>query len=69
MKTLPAKIALVTAIALGSLFSAEAALAQRYHAAPQTNYSEERPAGYQRFSPHDQQIIDEITRNDRNSGY
>jgi hypothetical protein len=70
MKTLATKMALATAVALATLLSAEAALAQPRHAVHRSNHSVERPwGGYQTFSAHDQQIIDQITRNDRSSGY
>jgi Spy/CpxP family protein refolding chaperone len=65
MKMLTAKMALATTVAMATLLSADAALAQRHYAAPRSNYS----WGNQTFSNHDQQIIDQITRTDRSAGY
>ena len=69
MKMLATKMALVASVALATLFATEAAYAQRYHAAPQSYdaVDQSRVRDY-RSTNHDQQIIDEITRNDWNAG-
>ncbi len=68
MKMLAAKVALVTSVALATLLATEAAYAQRYDAAPQSydavDHSRVRDYNFKS----DQQIIDEITRNDWNAG-
>ena len=69
MKMLTTKMAVAASLALATLFSGQAAYAQRYHAAPQS-YDAVDQSGFRdhRFTNHDQQIIDEITRTDESAG-
>lgn len=66
MKTLATRIALATSLALATLLATEAAYAQR-HYAPQS-YDGASSVRDHRFSSHDQQIIDQITRTDEDAG-
>ena len=68
MKMLATKVAIVTSMALATLLATESAYAQRHDAAPQAydSVDHSRVRGHNFKS--DQQIIDEITRNDWNAG-
>ncbi len=54
-------------VPLAALFSAEAASAQRYRAAPKSHAVDSRARG-QRFTDEEQRIIDAITANGWNNG-
>ena len=68
MKTFLTKMALVIPVALTTLLAAEAAHAQRYEGVPRSYGAVEQSGWNHRFSNHDQQVIDQITRTDENAG-
>ena len=68
MKMLATKMALVTSVALATLLATEAAYAQRYNAAPRSYDAVDHSRVRDHHFRSDQQIIDEITRNDWNAG-
>jgi hypothetical protein len=69
MKMPVMRMALLASVTLAQLFSIQAAYAQRYHAAP-WSYDAADHSGVRdhRFTPDEQRIIDEITRNDASAG-
>lgn len=68
MKMPAIKIALATSLALATLLATEAAHAQRYYAPRSYDGADHSTIRDHRFSNHDQQIIDQITRTDESAG-
>jgi hypothetical protein len=68
MKTFVTRMILLTAVAAAPLLATQAAYAQRHREAPQWSGAAERYQAPNYRSQSDQQIIDEITRNDESAG-
>ena len=66
MKNLVTKMAILTLAAAAPLVSTQAAYAQPYHEAPSA-YEAVNDSGY-RSTAKDQEVIDEISRNDWDAG-